>query len=300
MRVVMAGSSGFLGTRLRSRLQRDGHEVVQLVRRAPTDGTQRQWWPDRHELDPTVLVGADAVINLAGRGVEDRRWSDTFKQELVDSRVDPTATLAIALAALPAGNRPATLLNASAIGFYGDTGDTVVDEDSPPGTGFFPDLCQRWEAAADPAVQAGVRVTKLRTGLVLDAGGGLLKPLLLAFRFGAGGRLGSGRQWMPWISMRDWLSAATFLVAHEVAGPVDLVGPDPVRNTEFAKVLAAALHRPALVPTPTFALRAVLGEFANEAVASQRVRPTRLTEAGFTFADATLAAAIASALRRDS
>src|SRR3954454_600976 len=132
MRVVMAGSSGFLGTRLRRRLQRDGHEVVQLVRRGPTDGTQRQWWPDRHELDPTVLIGADAVINLVGRGVEDRRWSDTFKQELIDSRVDPTATLAIALAALPAGDRAATLLNASAIGFYGDTGDTVVDEDSPP------------------------------------------------------------------------------------------------------------------------------------------------------------------------
>jgi uncharacterized protein (TIGR01777 family) len=310
MRVVMAGSSGFLGTRLRRRLGRDGHEVVQLVRRPPADGTQRQWWPDRHELDPTTLIGADAVINLAGRGVEDRRWTDKFRRELVSSRVDPTATLAIALAALPAADRPGVLLSSSAVGFYGDTGDTAVDEGSPAGTGFFPDMCQAWEAATDPATQAGVRVTKLRTGLVLDAGGGLLKPLLLAFRLGAGGRLGSGRQWMPWISMRDWISAATFLLthdlAHDAAGPVDLagavdlVGPAPVRNTEFAKVLAATLHRPALLPTPKFALRVLLGEFANEALASQRVLPTRLARAGFTFADADLPSALRSALRRDN
>jgi uncharacterized protein len=296
MRIVLAGASGFLGSHLRRRLARDGHDLVQLVRRPPAHDGQRRWWPDRHDLDPATVDGADAVVNLAGFGVEDKRWDDQVRAELASSRVGPTATLATAIANLPPSARPGVLVNASAVGYYGDTGDREVDEESPAGTGFFADLCQRWESATDPATRAGVRVVRLRTGLVLDAGGGLLKPMLLAFRLYAGGRLGSGRQWMPWISLRDWTSAVAFLLQSTVDGPVNVVGPDPVRNTDFTRALARAVHRPALIPVPKFALRVVLGQFANEAVASQRVVPAVLNRAGFEFADSDVDAAIRSAL----
>jgi uncharacterized protein (TIGR01777 family) len=298
MRIVLAGASGFLGSHLRRRLARDGHDLVQLVRRPPAHNGQRQWWPDRHQLDPATMDGVDAVVNLAGLGVEDKRWDAQVRAELVSSRVDPTTTLATAIAELPASARPGVLVNASAVGYYGDTGDRETDEESPAGTGFFPDLCQRWESATDSATRAGVRVVRLRTGLVLDAGGGLLKPMLLAFRLFAGGNLSSGRQWMPWISIRDWTSAVTLLLVESaVDGPVNLVGPDPVRNAEFTKALGRAVHRPALIPVPRFALRIVLGEFANEALASQRVLPAVLNRAGFSFADADLDAALRSALQ---
>jgi len=298
MRIVMAGSSGFLGTHLRRRLTKDGHEIVQLVRRQPTEPDQRRWWPDRGELDPAALEGADAVINLAGAGVEDKRWTESYKDILRSSRVGATATIATALAALPAGERPAVLLNGSAIGFYGDTGDTAVDEQSPSGAGFFPELCRAWEAATTPAEDAGLRVVRLRTGFPLDKSGGLLKPLLLPFRFGVGGKLANGRQWMPWISLADWLSAAAFLLGREdVAGPVNMVGPDPARNADFTKALGKALHRPAIAPVPTLALRILLGEFANEAVASQRVLPGVLNRAGFAYQHRDLDSALRAALR---
>jgi uncharacterized protein len=296
MRIVLAGASGFLGGHLRRRLARDGHDLVQLVRRPPAHDGQRQWWPDRHRIDPATVDGADAVVNLAGLGVEDKRWNDQVRAELVSSRVDPTATLADAIADLPASARPGVLVNASAVGYYGDTGDRETDEESPAGTGFFPDLCQRWESATDPATRAGVRVVRLRTGLVLDARGGLLKPMLLAFRLFAGGNLGSGRQWMPWISVRDWTSAVAFLLESTVDGPVNVVGPDPVRNADFTRALARAVHRPALIPVPTFGLRIVLGEFAREAVASQRVLPAVLNRVGFGFTDTNVDAALRSAL----
>jgi uncharacterized protein (TIGR01777 family) len=297
MRIVLAGASGFLGSHLRRRLARDGHDVVQLVRRPPAHDGQRQWWPDRHRLDPATVDGVDAVVNLAGLGVEDKRWDDQVRAELVSSRVDPTTTLATAIAELPASDRPGVLLNASAVGYYGDTGDRETDEESPAGTGFFPDLCQRWEAASVPAAEAGVRVVRLRTGLVLDARGGLLKPMLLAFRLFAGGNLSTGRQWMPWISIQDWTAAVAFLLESTVDGPVNVVGPDPVRNADFTRALARAVHRPALIPVPRFALRIVLGEFANEAVASQRVLPAVLNRAGFRFADPDLDTALRSALQ---
>jgi uncharacterized protein (TIGR01777 family) len=297
MRIVLAGASGFLGSHLRRRLARDGHDVVQLVRRPAAHDGQRQWWPDRHELDPATVDGAGAVVNLAGLGVEDKRWDDQVRVELVSSRVDPTTTLAAAIAGLPASARPGVLLNASAVGYYGDTGDRETDEESPAGAGFFPELCQRWESATEPASRAGVRVVRLRTGLVLDARGGLLKPMLLAFRLFAGGNLSSGRQWMPWISIRDWTAAVTFLLESTVDGPVNVVGPDPVRNADFTRALARAVHRPALIPVPRFALRIVLGEFANEALASQRVLPAVLNRAGFSFADPDLDAALRSALQ---
>jgi uncharacterized protein (TIGR01777 family) len=297
MRIVLAGASGFLGSHLRRRLARDGHDLVQLVRRPPANEGQWQWWPERHQIDLSILDGVDAVVNLNGLGVEAKRWDDRVRAELIASRVEPTATLAAAIAAQPASARPRVLLNSSAVGYYGDTGDRQTDEESPAGTGFFPDLCQRWEAATEPARQSGVRVVRLRTGLVLDAGDGLLKPMLLAFRLFAGGNLGNGRQWMPWISVRDWVSAVTFLLESTVDGPVNVVGPDPVRNADFTKALARAAHRPALIPVPKLALRVVLGPFAKEAVASQRVLPAVLNRAGFTFADTDIDAALRSAMR---
>jgi uncharacterized protein (TIGR01777 family) len=296
MRIVMAGASGFLGRSLRRRLTGYGHELVQLVRRRPVNAGQREWHPERGELDPATMVGADAVINLAGAGVEDKRWNDEYRNVLVDSRVGPTHTIAKTLAALPAGERPAVLLNASAVGFYGDTGDTAVDENSPPGQGFFAEMCQAWEAATGRAGQAGVRVAKLRTGLILDRSGGLLKPMLLPFSLGIGGPLAGGGQWMPLMSLYDWVSAVAFLLErNDIAGPVNLVGPEPVRNAEFTKALGRALHRPAIAPIPRLALRVLLGEFADQALANQRVLPGVLNRAAFTFAHPDLDSALRAA-----
>ncbi len=292
----MAGASGFLGTRLQARLASAGHEIVQLVRRTPTTPDQRQWWPDQGRVSTAELAGADAVVNLAGAGVTDQRWTDAYRTMLRTSRVEPTATLAQAIAGLPASSRPA-LLNASAVGYYGDTGEMAVDEDSPGGSGFLAGVARDWEAATEPAADAGARVVRMRTGFPLDAGGGMLKPLLLPFRLGVGGKLGNGRQWLPWLSMRDWLSAVEFLLANdEIAGPVNLVGPGPVRNSEFARVLGHVLRRPAIVPIPAFALRIAIGEFANEALVSQRVLPAALSRRGFTFQDTTVESALRSTM----
>lgn len=293
----MAGSSGFLGTHLSKRLLDAGHDVVRLVRREPTDAAEQRWAPERRELAPSALVGADAVVNLAGAGVGDRRWNDAYKERIRASRVDSTATIAATLAGMPAVERPNVLLNSSAVGFYGDTGENPVDENSPAGTGFLADVCRLWEAATGPAADAGVRVVLLRTGLPLDADGGLLKSMLLPFRSFLGGRLGSGRQWMPWISLGDWLDATRFLLDHDdIGGPVNLVGPAPVRNEEFTRRLAALLHRPVMLPVPRFALRAALGEFASDAVASVRALPGILGRAGFAFRQPDLVSALREAL----
>jgi uncharacterized protein (TIGR01777 family) len=297
MKVVLAGSSGFLGTRLRARLAASGREIVQLVRRAPTSSDQRQWWPEQGKAPADEIATADVVINLAGAGVEDKRWDDAYRRLLRTSRVETTQTLARAIAALPDGQRPA-LLNASAVGFYGHAGDTEVDEESPPGVSFLAGICQDWEAATAPAREAGARVVMMRTGMPLDAGGGLLKPMLLPFRIGIGGKLGSGRQWMPWVSMRDWLASVEFLIQHpEIAGPANLVGPHPVPNAEFTRVLGHVLRRPAIAPIPPFALRLVLGEFADEALASQRAIPAVLNRHGFAFQDSTVESALRQTLR---
>jgi uncharacterized protein (TIGR01777 family) len=246
-----------------------------------------------------VLTGAGAVINLAGAAVEDKRWNAAYKQLLLDSRVDTTRTLATTLAAVPAGQRPRVFLNASGVHFYGDTGDRAVDENSPPGQGYFSEMCQVWEAATAGAEDAGVRVVKLRTGLVLDRGGGLMKPFLLAFRSGVGGKLAGGRHWMPWITVDDWLSAVEFALGREdIAGPVNLVGPAPVRNADFTRALARALHRPAVFPVPRFALRILLGEFANEALASLRVLPGVLNREGFRFEHPDLTSGLRAALHQ--
>ncbi|OKI77759.1 TIGR01777 family oxidoreductase [Micromonospora sp. CB01531] len=297
MRILMAGVSGFLGTRLVNRLTADGHQLTRLVRHPPRKPDERQWNPSAAQLDPAVVTDADAVINLAGAGVGDRRWNDDYKRLIRTSRVDTTTTLAITIAGLAAADRPAAMLNASAVGWYGNTGDRVVEEDSPAGEGFLADVCRVWEAATRPAEDAGVRVVRLRTGLPLDRAGGMLKPQLLPFRLGVGGKLGSGRQWLPWISMRDWLDAVAFLLARDdLAGPVNVAGPNPVTNAEFARELARQLHRPAIMPVPALALKIALGGFAHEALTSARVLPGVLTKAGFTWTHRDLPSALHAAL----
>jgi len=284
MRILLAGASGFLGTRLTDHLHSCGHETVQLVRRPARGPAEFSWSPSAGQLDPAVFTGIDAVINLAGAGVGDKRWTDGYKALIRSSRVDSTTTLATAMAGLAAADRPAVLLNSSAVGWYGDTGDQPVEENAPAGEGFLADVARVWEAATGPAETAGVRVVRLRTGLPLHRDGGLLKPQLLPFRLGLGGKLGSGRQWVPWIAMQDWLRAVTFLLDHDdISGPVNVVGPAPVTNAAFGKALGAAVHRPAVLPIPAFALHVALGEFATEALRSSRVLPGALTEAGFTY-----------------
>ena len=292
MRIVVAGASGFLGGRLRSNLIAGGHHVAQLVRRDPAGPDEVRWDPDAGVLDAAVLDGADAVVNLCGVGVGDKRWTDAYKREIVDSRVRPTALLARACAerGVP------VLLNASAIGYYGHRGDEKLDEESDAGDDFMARVCLDWEAATATATDAGTRTVHLRTGLVLGHEGGLLPKLSLVTRLFAGGRLGSGRQWYSWISVTDEIAAMVFLLDHDVSGPVNLTAPNPVRNADFVHAIGRTLHRPAPWVVPEFALRLVLGEFAAEVVNGQRVLPTELLDAGFDFAHPTLAEALAAEL----
>ncbi|WP_433609449.1 TIGR01777 family oxidoreductase [Dactylosporangium sp. CA-139114] len=293
MQILIAGASGFLGQRLIPHLRDAGHQVTPLVRRPPRPGEVR-WDPTAGVLDGAVVAAADAVINLAGAGVGDKRWTAQYKKTIVDSRVDTTRTLARAIAT--ASKRPKVLLNSSAVGFYGDTGDRAVDESSPAGEGFLADVCKVWEAATGPAEDAGTRVALLRTGFPLDPAGGLLKPLYLQFKLFAGGRMGDGRQYLPWISVPDWLAAVVFVLERELSGPVNLTGPEPVTNAEFSDTLARVMHRPNLLPVPGFALRAAVGEFGGEALASQRVLPAVLVREGFPFAHRTVEEALQQAL----
>jgi uncharacterized protein (TIGR01777 family) len=293
VRVVLAGASGLIGTALRRSLAADGHDVVRLVRRPAAAADELRWAPASGEIDRSALAGADAVVCLSGAGVADHRWTRRYRDEIRRSRIEPVGLLARTIADL---GSPGTLLVASAVGYYGDSGDRELDESAPPGTGFLAELCVDWEAAAAPAVAAGIRVTQLRTGLVLVAGGGLLGRLAPIVRAGVGGRLGSGRQWMPWISLADEIRAIRFVLDNPVRGPVNLTGPAPVRNAEFVATLAQRLHRPAVLPVPGFALRAVLGEVAGDVLAGQRAVPAALTSAGFTFTHADLDGALGWAL----
>jgi hypothetical protein len=285
VKVLIAGGSGFLGQALSRELIAHQHLVHTLVRRPARAATEIEWRPDRGQLDPTELRGFGAVIGLSGAGISDRRWTAQYKRELLDSRLEPTNTLAGALAGLPADQRPGTFISASAIGYYGERGDQPLPESATAGTGFLADLVVRWEAAAQVAADAGVRVVTLRTGLVLSASGGLLARLVPLFKLGIGGKLGSGQQYQSWISLADEVSAIRHLLgAEQVAGPVNLTGPEPVRNAEFSAELGKVLHRPAWLPAPAFGIRMVLGEFADEgALASQRVIPEQLLGSGYRF-----------------
>jgi uncharacterized protein (TIGR01777 family) len=296
MHVVLSGASGLIGSALQSSLRADGHPVTTLVRRAPASRDEARWAPELRELNPAVLAGADAVVCLSGAGVAEHRWTDSYKAVLRRSRLESVGTLASAMAGLDGG--PRVLLSASAVGYYGDTGERVVDESAPGGTGFLAELCADWEAATRPAEDAGIRVAHLRTGLVLCADGGLLKRLKPIVSLGVAGRLGSGRQYMPWISLADELAAIRFLLEHEVSGAVNLTGPEPVRNAELIATLARLLHRPAIVPTPGFALRIALGEFAQDTLTGQRAVPAKLLAAGFAHQHAALESALRWALGR--
>jgi uncharacterized protein len=297
MRILVAGASGFLGKPLVARFTADGHTVTRLVRRPPAAPDEVRWDPAAGELDPAVVASAHAVVNLAGAGVGNRRWTARYKDAFRASRVDSTGTLARAIAALPGRDRPAVLLNAAGVHWYGNTGDRAVDEDSPAGAGFLPDVVRVWEAATRPAEEAGVRVVRLRTGLPLHRSGGLLKPLLIPFRLGLGGRLGNGRHYMPVLSRADWLTAVVFLLNRtDIEGPVNVVGPAPVTNAGFTRALGAELHRPTIFPVPAFALRIALGEVASVMLDSIRAVPKVLSRAGFRFEHPDVRSALRSAL----
>jgi len=295
MRVVIAGSSGMIGTSLVASLRGEGHDVLRLVRRTPAAPDERGWDPPAGRLDAGALDGVDAVVNLCGSGVADKRWSDARKQVLRDSRTVPTEVLAAAVVE----HGVPTLVNSSAIGFYGDTGDDVVDESRGVGSGFLADLCREWEAATAVAEQApGVRVVRLRTGLVIGPAGGLFGRIRPLFTFFLGGKLGSGEQYMPWISLDDTISAIRFAVEHDsVSGPINLTAPSPVTNAEFTRTVGHVLHRPTPWVVPGFALKAVLGEFAEEGVLiGQRAVPKALESNGFHFLHPALGAAVSAAV----
>jgi uncharacterized protein (TIGR01777 family) len=299
MKIAITGSSGLIGGALVQALRADGHEVVRLVRRTPRTADEHRWDPQHRRIDPAVLSDVDAVINLAGTPIRPRPWTRGYKKSLVTSRLDSTATVSEALAEAAAADpaRPRVLLSSSAVGYYGDTGDRVIDESAPAGTDFLAQLCVRWENATRPAAEAGVRVATLRTGLVIGRGAMLMQILGLVFRLGLGGRLGSGRQYWPWIGLRDVVDAIRFLLTSDVSGPVNLTGPAPVTNAEFTRQLGAAVSRPTVLPVPGFAISLGLGEFGRSSVlAGQNAVPAKLEAAGYTFTHTTLDSALRETL----
>lgn len=285
MNILISGSTGLVATALIPRLTAGGHEVLRLVRsksKSPA-GEMVHWNPEADYVDPAGLERADVIIHLAGEGIASGRWTASKKARIRDSRVRGTSLLCETIA--HNSTRPKTLLCASAIGFYGDRGDEVLTETSPPGTGFLPDVCQAWEAATEPARAAGVRVVSLRFGVILSTAGGALAKMLTPFKMGGGGVLGSGKQYMSWITIDDVVNAIQFaLTTESLSGPVNVVAPNPVTNREFTKTLGKVLGRPTIVPMPAFAARLAFGEMADALLlASTRVVPTRLTDSGFKF-----------------
>jgi hypothetical protein len=284
-RVILSGASGMLGRALQHTLAEKEIPTLQLLRRVPASEGQLQWHPNSdHAIEnPAPLEGSAAAIHLSGASVAGHRWTDEYRREITASRVDTTRRLAMALAGL---NRPPqTFVVASAVGIYGDRGDEVLTESSNPGSGFLAEVCQRWEAAAEPAERAGIRVVHMRFGVVLGPNEGALKQMLPPFRVGLGARLGNGRQWMSWIGLADAVAAILFSVdAAELSGPVNATSPNPVTNAEFTKALGKQLRKPAILAMPTFALRVIFGAMADEALlASERAVPAKLQAAGFQF-----------------
>ncbi|MFH9961837.1 TIGR01777 family oxidoreductase [Streptomyces mirabilis] len=295
-RVAIAGASGLIGSALTRSLTADGHEVVRLVRRAPRGKDEVRWDPDGQRMDAAGLAGCAAVVNLAGAGVASRRWTEAYKRKILDSRVRGTATLAAAVASLD--ERPRVFVNGSAIGFYGETGDRVVDESAPPGEGFLPSVCVAWEGAAAPAREAGVRTVFARTGLVVAREGGAWGKLFPLFKAGLGGRMGDGRQYWSYISLHDEVAAIRHLIdTSSLSGPVNLTTPTPLTNREITEAMGRVLHRPTVFPTPAPLLRLALGDMSGDILGSQRVHPTRLLSSGFTFAFPSIEEALRAALR---
>lgn len=291
--VLIGGASGLIGTRLLRMLTDLGIPVRRLVRRPPREAGEVLWSPLDGILDPDALDGVACVIVLSGAGIGDRRWSEAYRRELLLSRIRPVGLMANRMAET---GSTARLVTASAVGIYGDRGDEVLTEASPAGTGFLPALCQAWEAAADPAREAGLAVASVRSGIVLDPAGGALKKLLPLLRLGLAGPMGTGRQWWPWITLEDEARALVHLVTSSLTGPVNLSAPEPERNDDLIRELASEVHRPARVPVPAFALRLALGGFGDELLASQRVLPEALLGDGFEFATPTIGDAAAHLL----
>ncbi|MFL6088421.1 MAG: TIGR01777 family oxidoreductase [Mycobacterium sp.] len=291
--VAIAGSSGLIGSALVYALRATDRRVVRIVRRAPSNADEVFWNPDTGDFDSSALAGVDAVVNMCGVNIGAKRWSGAFKQILRDSRIGPTEVLSAAVveAGVP------TLVNASAVGYYGDTGGRATDETAPAGRGFMAQLCQDWEAATEFAGHDGSRVVLVRTGLVLAPSGGMLGRLKPLFSLGLGARLGNGRQYMPWISLEDEIRALLFAISHDdVSGPVNLTGPAPVTNAEFTAALGRTVNRPTPLVLPGFALRTLLGEFAEEGLlGGQRAIPAALERAGFAFHHNTIGEALAFA-----
>jgi uncharacterized protein (TIGR01777 family) len=299
VKIAVTGSSGFIGTALVPGLCEDGHVVVRLVRRQPAAADEVPWDPGRRQLDPAHLADVDAVVHLAGVGVGDRRWTEKRKRLILASRIDGTTTVSEALA--KAEPRPRTLVSASGVDYYADLGDTAVDESGPTGSSFLAEVCRAWEGSTVAAEQAGVRVAVVRTGLVCGQGGGLLRRLLIPARLGLGGPLASGRQWWSWISLADYVGGVRHVLSHpDVAGPVNLTGPAPVTNADFARILGRVLRRPAVLRVPAFALRLALDGFADEAIVSgHRVLPRVLESSGYRFRHETAERALRWATRRE-
>ncbi|MGY0023472.1 TIGR01777 family oxidoreductase [Streptomyces sp. cg35] len=293
-RIAVAGASGLIGSALVRSLTADGHDVLRLVRRAPRTAEEVRWDPKKTYVDTDGLAGCEAIVNLAGAGVGDHRWTDAYKREIRDSRVLGTTALAEAAATLD--TPPRVFLNGSAVGYYGDTGSQAVDESAPAGEGFLPSVCVEWEAATAPAHQAGIRTVTARTGLVVSRDGGAWAKLFPLFKAGLGGRMGDGRQYWSYIALHDHVAALRHLLDTEaLSGPVNLTAPHPATNREVTAAMGRVLHRPTLFPAPAAALRLALGEMAGDVLGSTRAVPTRLLESGFEFAFPGLEQAIAAA-----
>lgn len=295
MRVAVTGASGLIGTALVPALRERGHEVLRLVRRDPAAHDEVRWDPESGEVDLAALHGIDGVIHLAGAGVGDKRWTPAYKRTILLSRVNGTDTISRAMAHLEP--KPRVLVSGSAIGYYGDTGDREVTETSPQGAGFLADVVAQWEAAAAPAQDAGIRVAFARTGLVVSDRGGAWKRLLPIFRLGLGGKIGSGRQYWSFISLRDEVRALIALLEDDrYVGPVNLTAPVSVTNAEVTAAMGRVLGRPTVLPVPAIALKVALGEFSSDVLGSQRVVPSVLESEDFTWVDPTIDDAIRATL----
>jgi uncharacterized protein (TIGR01777 family) len=288
MKILVTGSHGLVGSALAKVLKRDGHQVFALVRRPPRSDSEFEWYPDDGELPLGQLEGLEAVVHLAGESIAQGRWTAEKKQRIRDSRVMGTELLSKSLAQL--NQPPKILINASAIGYYGDRGDEILTEESTPGTDFLAQVCVDWERATEPAVAQGVRVVNLRIGIILSSDGGALRKMLTPFKLGLGGRLGNGKQYMSWVVLDDVIATIKLALANDATrGPINLVAPNPVTNAEFTKTLGKALSRPTLLPTPAFAVKLAFGDMADALLlSSQRVEPARLKGLEYQFQYATL------------
>lgn len=291
-RIAITGATGMIGSALVGHLKSEGHTVQKLVRRPVVSSDEIAWEPKAGTIDLAALEGVDAIIHLAGANVGDRRWTKRYKTEILNSRLLGTNTIATAVSQI----KPSVFISASAIGWYGETGNRAVTENDRPGDDFLATVCKEWEGAADLA--GDVRTVKLRTGLVLEPTSGALGKMLPLFRFGLGGKLGSGKQWWSWITLHDQIKAICFLLENQIEGAVNLTSPNPATNQEFTSALARAMRRPALFPVPGFALKVILGGFSTEILGSKRVIPQKLIDAGFQFDFPHLAPALAELIEQ--